>query len=67
MRKEDDDVSEQRDITDVDFTANTGLINTSEQTTDAFFKGSSYRYCMPTHAVFTSPVPTARIVDKQFV
>ncbi|KPU74919.1 uncharacterized protein Dana_GF19004, isoform C [Drosophila ananassae] len=59
MRKEDDDVSDQRDITDVDFTANTGLINTSEQATDEFVKGSSFRYCMPTHAVFTSPVPTA--------
>ncbi|KAH8269809.1 hypothetical protein KR018_011643 [Drosophila ironensis] len=65
MRKEDGDVSEERNTNDVDFTPNPGLINTCEQASAAA-DGSSFRYCMPTHAVFTSPVPTARIAFAWF-
>jgi len=64
MRKEDGDVPEGHNESDVDLTANTGLTSTSELASAASTDGSSFRYCMPTHAVYTTPVPTACIVDK---
>ncbi|XP_044316583.1 calcium-dependent secretion activator isoform X2 [Drosophila rhopaloa] len=59
ISKEDDDVPGGHNESDVDFTANTGLISTSELATAASTDGPSFRYCMPTHAVYTPPVPTA--------
>ncbi|XP_017062040.1 calcium-dependent secretion activator isoform X1 [Drosophila ficusphila] len=59
LRNEDGAVAGSRNESDVDFTANAGLINTSELASAASADGSSFRYCMPTHAVYTSPVPTA--------
>ncbi|XP_037728513.1 calcium-dependent secretion activator isoform X2 [Drosophila subpulchrella] len=59
MRKEDGDVPEGHNESDVDLTANTGLTSTSELASAASTDGSSFRYCMPTHAVYTTPVPTA--------
>ncbi|XP_039233087.1 calcium-dependent secretion activator isoform X1 [Drosophila yakuba] len=59
VRKEDDDVSGGHNESDVDLIDSTGLISTSELATAASTDGSSFRYCMPTHAVYTPPVPTA--------
>ncbi|XP_043657647.1 calcium-dependent secretion activator isoform X4 [Drosophila teissieri] len=59
VRKEDDDVSGGHNESEVDLIDSTGLISTSELATAASTDGSSFRYCMPTHAVYTPPVPTA--------
>ncbi|XP_052858164.1 calcium-dependent secretion activator isoform X2 [Drosophila gunungcola] len=57
--KEDGDVPGDYNENDVNLTANTGLIGTSDLATAASTDGPSFRYCMPTHAVYTPPVPTA--------
>ncbi|XP_026839101.1 calcium-dependent secretion activator isoform X3 [Drosophila erecta] len=59
VRKEDDDVSGGHNESEVDLIDSTGLISASELATGASTDGSSFRYCMPTHAVYTPPVPTA--------
>ncbi|BFG06627.1 calcium-dependent secretion activator [Drosophila madeirensis] len=60
-RKEDGDVSGEHNISELGSSASHGIIGTTEQAIAAGTStdGSSFRYCMPTHAVYTSPVPTA--------
>ncbi|XP_041449310.1 calcium-dependent secretion activator isoform X7 [Drosophila obscura] len=60
-RKEDGDVSGEHDISELGCAVSHGIIGTTEQAIAAGTSsdGSSFRYCMPTHAVYTSPVPTA--------
>ncbi|XP_034139262.1 calcium-dependent secretion activator isoform X2 [Drosophila guanche] len=60
-RKEDGDVSGEHSISELGSSASHGIIGTTEQAIAAGTStdGSSFRYCMPTHAVYTSPVPTA--------
>lgn len=64
LLKEDEDVSGGHNESEVDLIDSTGLISASELATAASTDGSSFRYCMPTHAVYTPPVPTACIVDN---
>ncbi|XP_033250206.1 calcium-dependent secretion activator isoform X4 [Drosophila miranda] len=60
-RKEDGDVSGEHNISELGSAASHGIIGKTEQAIAAGTStdGSSFRYCMPTHAVYTSPVPTA--------
>ncbi|XP_017062659.1 calcium-dependent secretion activator isoform X2 [Drosophila eugracilis] len=59
IRTEDGVVTGGQYVSEVELSASTGLINEPELATASSTGGSTFRYCMPTHAVYTSPVPTA--------